>query len=186
MQPCGGDVVGDWTISGACANGASLAMQVVPNCPTVMATGVNVHASGSASFKADMTYTLNQTLTVSASGTLPSSCLVYAGLTLSCAQFDVLIQQYVAMYPMMLQAAHCSGDQTCNCNFTLAPQTTMETGTWSTTGTTLLTTPSTTVSYATDYCVQKNELHMMTVDTTMPMGPMGEATISADTVFTKK
>jgi hypothetical protein len=150
-----------------------------------MATASNIQATGNASFNADMTYNLTQTLSVSASGTVPSSCLQVGGFTLTCAEFDLLAQQYVAMDPTTIQSVHCAGDQMCNCSFTLAPQTTTETGTWSTTGTTLVTTTSTT-SFSTDYCVQKNQLHMMTLNTTMPMGAMGQANIDTDTVFTKK
>jgi hypothetical protein len=185
VAPCGGDVVGSWTISGACANAMSLAMQVVPNCPTATATASSIHATGSATFNMDLTYTLSETLTVSASGTVPAECLVYAGLTLTCAQFDELIQAYIASDPSMVQSAHCAGGMTCSCSFVLAPQTRTETGTYYTSGTALTTLTNTTGS-VTDYCVQKNELHMVSVNTTMPMGPMGQVNIDADTVFTKQ
>jgi len=185
VAPCGGDIVGDWTISGACANTASLAMQIIPNCPTATATASSIHATGSASFNPDMTYSLSETLTVSASGTVPSSCLMYAGFMLTCADFNLLIQEYVAMNPTMVQSATCAGGDTCNCSFTLAPQTRNETGTYLTTGTELSTTVNG-VLYGTAYCVQKNELHMVSVNTTMPMGPMGQVNIDADTVFKKQ
>jgi len=189
VAPCGGDIVGNWTITGACVNNAAVTMQiaqVLPGCTTATGSTSSIHATGSASFNTDMTYTLTETLSASGQATIPPSCLQVSGFNITCAEADLLLQQFIATTPMGIQSAHCSGTQSCVCDFTLAPTTTSETGTYSTTGTTLITTANTGTVNSVDYCVQKNELHMVAVDTTMPMGPMGQVNIDADTVFRKQ
>lgn len=187
VAPCGGDIVGNWKATGACANAMTLSMQVVPGCTDVMASSVNIQITGNASFNTDGTYTLNETTIVSGSGIVPASCLQLAGVPLTCSQFDLLIQQYIATDPTaMVKAAHCSGNTDCSCTFTLAPQVLAQTGTYNTLGSPVLTLNANDgIVYGADYCVQKNELHLIKVNATMPMGAMGQANIDADTVFTK-
>ena len=188
VSPCGGDITGNWTIKGACVSDATVTMQVaqiLPNCPSLTATATAVHASGSMSFDANMTYTLNETLSSSGQAMVPPSCLMVAGVTLTCAAADALIQQYIAANPMGVQSAHCTGSTTCVCDVTLAPTTTTETGTYTTSGTTVTTTSSTGTVGAADYCVQKNELHMMRVNAAMPTDSMGNVNTDVDTVLTK-
>jgi hypothetical protein len=61
------------------------------------------------------------------------------------------------------------------------------TGTYNTIGSPVLTlNASAGTVYGTDYCVQKNELHTMRVNATMPMGAMGQFNIDEDTFFTKQ
>jgi len=193
VGPCGGDVVGDWTVSGACVNNATLTMQIIPNCPMAMATGSNIKVTGHATFNADLTYNLTETITASGSGTVPPSCLqVISGVTLTCAELDLLIQQLVASDPTMLQSAHCTGNATCTCSFTTAPQTTTGAGNYynvgaegSTLEMILSDTGGVATALVTDYCVQKNEMHWVQVNTTMPLGAMGQANIDSDTVWRK-
>jgi hypothetical protein len=183
VQPCGGSVVGNWTISGECFNSASLNMDVMADCPgaTVNTSGVKV--SGSATFDANGNYTVMETVSLSATETIPASCLSMNGLTLTCAQLDQLIKQSVASDPTVFQSASCSGNSSCTCRFTLAPQTMNESGTYTTSGTSLMLSGS---SSAAQYCAQGNELHLMTLNMTMPMGSMGQANIDTDLVLTKK
>ena len=57
VAPCGGDVTGNWTISGACFNAAALNMNIGMSCPGA-AVNIRVFSvTGSASFNADLTYT---------------------------------------------------------------------------------------------------------------------------------
>jgi hypothetical protein len=188
VQPCGGDIVGNWKVSGACINAASLSMQIVPNCTDVMVKSATIKATGNASFNADGTYSMTLSSTLSGSGTLPASCLQVSGLTLTCEAFDLLVQEFIATDPtMMVQSAHCSGSTDCSCSFTLAPQLMSTTGTYNTIGSPVLTlNASDGTVYGTDYCVQKNELHTMRVNATMPMGAMGQFNIDEDTFFTKQ
>jgi hypothetical protein len=186
VAPCGGDVVGNWTINGACLNSAALTMNLVATCPgaSISVSSLSVH--GDASFNADLTYSVTETVSVSATETIPTSCLQLGGITLTCAQLDQSLQDSIAADPTMYQSAHCSGSATCTCSFTLAPRTMTETGTYATSGTTITTTASDGTSASSDYCRQGNELHLVSLNMTMPMGAMGQANIDADTVLTKK
>ncbi len=181
VQPCGGNVVGSYSVSVACFDNAALTMEIMADCPgaSINISGLNV--SGNASFNADLTYSITETISASLSETIPASCLTMSGVTVTCAQLDQEIQSVVAQSPGTYQSAHCSGSSSCTCSFVLAPQATSETGTYATAGTTITTTDSTGTPSSTSYCVQGNELHMLTVDMTMPMGK-----VSADLVLTKK
>jgi hypothetical protein len=183
VQPCGGDVVGDWNIVGACITSAALEnFDIGLDCPTATSSVTGLNVSGSASFNADLTYTRTQTLSATVQLTIPMSCLmVEGGITLTCAQFDQGLQQALAMQPGLYQSAHCAGSTTCSCTFILSPQTRSESGTYTTSGTTLTTTSSTGATDADQYCVQGNELHIPEFDMTMPMGA-----IQADTVLTRR
>ena len=181
VQPCGGSVVGNYSVSVACFDNAALTMQIGMSCPgaSINISGLNV--SGSGSFNADMTYSINETISASLSETIPPSCLTMSGITLTCAQLDQSIQAILTQSPGTYQSAHCAGSSSCTCTFVLAPQTTSETGTYTTSGTIITTTDSTGASSSSSYCVQGNELHMLSVDMTMPMGK-----VQADVVLTKK
>jgi hypothetical protein len=130
-----------------------------------------------------MTYSVTETISsASITETIPTSCFTTSGVTPTCAQLDQSIQALVTQSPDTYQSAHCSGGSTCTCTFTLAPQTTSETGTYTTSGTTITTTTdSTGASSSSPYCVQGNEFHMLSVDMTMAMGK-----VQTDLVFTKK
>jgi hypothetical protein len=181
VQPCGGDLVGDYNVSVACYNSAALNMDIGMECPGATITLSGVGVSGSASFNADLTYTMTTTVAISARETIPASCLMMNGITLTCAQLDQAIQQVIAMNPTVYQSARCAGSSSCTCTFTLAPMTQTEAGTYTTSGTTMTTTASGGTSSSDEYCVQGNELHIVQLDMTMPMGM-----IQADVVLTKR
>lgn len=189
VQPCGGDIVGDYTMTGACVNNGSIAMQIaqfLPTCPQLTANVSNIQLTGTESFNADMTYSADEVLTASGQATIPPSCLQVNGITLTCAQADQLIQGLIASSPGQLQSAHCAGTTTCVCGFVLAPMPLTQTGTYTTSGTTITMTASDGTYAANQYCVKGNQLHLITVNTTMPMGPMGQVNIDTDTVETRK
>jgi hypothetical protein len=180
VQPCGGDVVGSYNISGACYNSASLEMPVIEGCPGATVAITSLGVTGSATFGADMTYSVSETITATASQTLPASCLTMNGLTLTCMQVDQLAQQVLLSNPA-IQSIRCAGSSSCTCTFTLAPMTIAESGTYTTSGTTISLVDSAGGASSSEYCVQGNELHLISIDMTMPMG-----TIEADTVLTKR
>ena len=182
VQPCGGDVVGDYNITAACINNAAISMgDIGIDCPgaTTSVTGLSI--SGTASLNADMTYTRTQTISATVQMTLPPSCLTMNGITLTCAQLDQGLQTSIADPTSPFQSARCSGSSSCSCSFVLRPETQSDSGTYSTAGTTLTWTSSTGSADADQYCVQGNELHLPEVDMTMAMG-----TIQADTILTKR
>jgi hypothetical protein len=180
VQPCGGDVVGTYTIATACYGNATMDMPVIEGCPQATASVTSLGVSGSASFNADRTYAVSETIMGSASQTIPASCLTMDGLTLTCMQLDQLFQQLAAENPE-IQSIRCSGSSSCTCTFTLAPMTITESGTYTTSGTTLTLTDTAGGVSSSSYCVQGDELHLLSVDMTMPMG-----TIQADTVLIKR
>jgi hypothetical protein len=180
VSPCGGDVVGTYNVSAACFDTAALSMNLIADCPGASANISGLSVSGSASFNADTTYSVTETISATVSETLPASCLMMNGVTITCAQLDQAIQMLLTQIPGTYQSAHCSGGSSCTCTFTLVPQTTSETGTYTTSGTTITTTDSTGSTSSSEYCVQGNELHMLEVDMTMAMGK-----VQADLVFTK-
>jgi hypothetical protein len=181
VQPCGGSVVGNYSLSAACFDNAALTMEIGMDCPGATATVSGINVSGNGSFNADMTYSITETISASLSETIPPSCLAMSGITLTCAQLDQSLQLLLTQNPGTYQSAHCSGGSSCNCNFVLAPQTTSESGTYTTSGTTIMMTDSTGGISSSSYCAQGNELHMLQVDMTMAMGK-----VQADIVLTKK
>jgi hypothetical protein len=180
VTPCGGDVVGNWTVSGACLDSATLNMELGMSCPGAAISISRVNVSGSARFNVDLTYTVTTAASFTAQETIPASCLSSGGLTLTCAQLDQQLQQDIAADPSTFQSAHCSGSSSCTCTFTVAGEAQTETGTYTTSGTTFTTTASDGSISSNGYCVQGNELHIVQFDMTMPMGK-----IQADTVLTK-
>ena len=181
VQPCGGDVVGTYNVSAACFDSAALSMQIGMDCPGASVSISGLKVSGTGSFNADLTYSINETISASLVETFPPSCLTMSGVTVTCAQLDQSIQALLIQNPGTYQSAHCSGSSSCSCTFVLASHTTSETGTYTTSGTTITTTDSTGTSSSTPYCAQGNELHMLQVDMTMAMGK-----VQADLVLTKK
>lgn len=184
VQPCGGNLVGQWKVGGSCVNQAAFSMQVgaafAEFCPSATVDSPNFGASGTLAFNADMTYALMVTTTGSFKMNIPSSCL--AGAT--CAQLDAILK---ADPPPNTQSIACSGSGTCVCTAVLAPMMANETGTYSTAGTVVTTTPASGASPdAVEYCVQGTEGHFLSVDRTMNMGAMGQVTINQDIVATKQ
>jgi hypothetical protein len=181
VQPCGGDVVGDWNISAACVDNAVANMELPFECPGAMVRVTGLNVSGTATFTAGLTYTRTQTMSGSVQMTFAPSCLAMEGITPTCAQIDAILQLQLAQQPGTFQSASCSGSATCTCSFTTVPETQSDSGTYVTSGNTLTLTSSAGAVDADQYCVQGNELHIPEVDMTMAMG-----TIQADTVLTRR
>jgi len=177
VQPCGGDPVGNWHASSACADAAELNMAVLGGvmsfCSTATLSGYSVRPSGTFNIAADMTYALNLTLNLTVSINVPSSCLMGQ----SCALLSTALQAQVGTDGVT--AASCSGSSSCTCTVT-GVQTEAEMGTYTTAGTEMTLTDSTGSTDGGPYCVQGSTLHLLTVDTTMAM-----AKIQSDMVFTK-
>jgi hypothetical protein len=184
VQPCGGNVVGNYDVTAACTTDPTGGMDFGINCPEAVVGTPAISITGSASFNADFTYMLTRTVSATAPVTFPPSCLaaLTGGITLTCEQINQAVPLLIASMPDVIQAATCSGSgATCTCTVTLVPQTTSESGEYNTSGTTLTTIVSSTGTvYGGQYCVQGNELHYIQVEPTMPM------TIIADTVLTKR
>jgi hypothetical protein len=178
VQPCGGDVAGDWTIAGMCGTEGVMS---VSSCPAATGTASETW-SGTLTFDASMTYATNLTVSGTASVTYPQSCLTASGVTLSCAQLGQGLQMELMANPGMFQSAHCTGTSSCVCTLTLDSRPMMDSGTYTTSGTQLAT--SGTLG-SRPYCVKGSDLHLLTVDATAAAGPIGSLVITGDLVATR-
>src|SRR5689334_9941313 len=71
--PCGGEIVGTWSISSSCLS-ANISM-FEADCPAATATGVGLKITGTITYGADMTYTSQTTTTGSVRVTFPRDCI---------------------------------------------------------------------------------------------------------------
>jgi hypothetical protein len=163
VAPCGGDIVGDWTFVDACLSipGSPLGA----DCPSAVFEPADLHATGNVSYRADLTFSGTLTLSGSMTFTIPPSCTTIQGVTFTCAQFEQSLRQSMANDPTpTIQSVSCSDSAGCRCVFVMIPQTIPASGTYTTSGTTLQQSTSTTGA---QYCVQGSELHISGVDMDM-------------------
>jgi len=166
VTPCGGDVVGTWTIQSSCLE--NVAQQ--GGCPGSTVDQSTLNVTGSYAYRADLTYTLTGVLNGSATTTLPTSCLTLQGQILTCAQVQDLVTS--AADPGI--SITCTGTSTCTCVETLSNISISDAGTYAITTGGLLTLTSSDGSdpEMDDYCINGNTLTMSPhADATM----MGQA-----------
>lgn len=176
VEPCGGDVVGSWHLAAGCINTAALTATLAAACPGASASNGSITVNGTVTYNADLTYVASGVSeTVSITEVVPLSCTGQA----TCAAFAQSLMASGTGAP----AVSCSGSSTCTCTISGTNPVMAESGTYSTAGTTLSSIPTTTSVQSDDlYCVKGAALHVMSIDMTMNMGPMGQATIEADIV----
>jgi hypothetical protein len=184
VQPCGGDLTGTWQIDTVCADSGSLTNAFQdPQCPTAMAALGPVSVSGTLSFNGDKSYTVTELSSGSIIVTLPPACLTVNGITLNCAQVQQGIETAAAAdTPPTFSSVTCSGTTSCTCSMTFPKMVMNDAGTWSTSGTNLTIISTTQGPDSSGYCVQGTELHLITLDMTIPMGSMGTLKIAKDLV----
>jgi hypothetical protein len=186
VAPCGGDLLGSWTISDACATDTAFTSAVVAalGCPTATATSSAIQASGNYLFGADGTYTVTENVSATVALDVPSSCLVVAGVTVGCAELGGLLQVADTVRSAMCAQA---GSGTCGCTLVTAPQFD-ESGTYAIAGTTLNTTASTGTATGTTssggYCVvDGSTLHLVqTAPSTTTGATAGQTIVTGDIV----
>jgi hypothetical protein len=184
VEPCGGSVIGNWKVTTSCFNGASMG-----SCPNATLDVSGLRVSGNATYSADMTYALMASISGTSVTTIPASCMTSNGVTITCDQLNQSIQMDLATHPdPSVQSYSCvAAGSACKCTEVLTAVNTNETGNYTSAGTQLTTTPNDGSGPSTDdYCVQGTQLHVISVDTSMNMGPMGQATISNDIVLTRQ
>jgi hypothetical protein len=174
FQPCGGDVVGTWLFDTVCSDPAVNDMELAAQCggnADRKATGVSGMLSWLITFAADGT-TMSGELMESFHSTqiIPLSCTTHA----ACADID-------ADLTGLTSTATCTGTSTCTCDYSGTLSLPTATGTWSTSGTTLVLDNGT----GDPYCVAGNRLHVMTIAPTA-MGPTGEPLTIGALVGTKQ
>ena len=179
VQPCGGDVSGNWRATSACADQASLDaafMGAIADCPSATLTNVHYAPSGTLMFGSSMSYTADITMGISFNMNLPASCV--QGQT--CADVNTAIQSIVGTDG--ISSATCTGSGSCTCKIVGTLDVENSAGTYATAGTTLtLTASSGGNGDSGPYCVQGSTLHLVSVDMSMAM-----AKITSDIVLTRQ
>jgi hypothetical protein len=174
VEPCGGDIVGTWKLTEGCVDLDSLQPAAQATCGDASITSATFGITGSITFAADMTYTLAETVTGVLVWDFPASCVG----ALTCDAFaNMLFQGGSAGLSFT-----CVGTGACVC--TEASLTTRsDNGTYGLAGSTVVATSAVSGSTGSQlYCVQGSTLHLVSTDPTMNTGPMGQATITGDTV----
>ena len=144
-----------------CLNEASLMEQLMsPGCPSATVTNVNLTQTGSTVFTTTG-YAVAVTRGYSYTYNVPASCLNGGTCADLAAEF--------AQSPT-LQSSSCTGSTTCVCPLVYVPQDLTESGTYTTSGSTLTTTPTAGTAGTTSYCVEGNRLHFLDVQTITDMG----------------
>ena len=152
FTPCGGAIVGTWSITESCANiiGSSSS-----SCPGMTATVSHVQMTGTFTFTSNGTYNTATTTTESISATYPQSCLTSYNMT--CAQIGTSLNAGSGGVTGSCQSK-ANGDCACTENIASAPSTEQGTYTTSVSSLTMLKTGSTTTTGSAEYCVQGNTL----------------------------
>jgi hypothetical protein len=158
VQPCGGSIVGTWTVHTSCGSIGNFTGGVT--CTGATLDESMKVTSGTLTFNADMTYAT----TVAQSGTIkfkaPLSCT-------SAASCDELA---TSIYPMPPDATSTctTANAVCDCSIVYSgPMTGTDSGTYTTAGNVVTLTPSSGgPPIPGSYCVQGNELHLPTIGET--------------------
>jgi hypothetical protein len=179
VSNCGGDIVGDWTITSSCIKASGTMAD--SNCPTATLSA-SATVSGTSSFRTDLSYDLSWSFTGSETVSFPASCLTQSGVTVTCDQLNQAVAAGGA--PAGLDGLHCTNGNGggCNCNVNLPGQTMIETGTYVTSAGTVTTTPAGSTGDPRGYCVQGSRLDM-----TPPPGMMDPGlTSTGDITFMRR
>ena len=167
FTPCGGTLVGTWSFDTGC-NVSNLATMT---CPSVTST-VSPAATGTYAFNGDGSYTLNLTVDETGSVVYPAACL--SGIS-ACSGLDS-----TTTAGALTLTTTCTGSVTSSCTCAASfTGTVMDTGTYTTAGTTFTTSSMITgqTSPAAGYCVKGSQLQLAG-------GVMGAGSAGVYTVFT--
>ncbi len=188
VAPCGGDILGTWTVKEFCINDSVATFTDSDFCPTGTVDSSGLKVSGTVVYTADRTYKVDTTLSGAMKVILPPACLMDDGVTLTCTQMDQRQKAILAKNPDPdVKSVSCASvGVNCVCTSVMADQISTESGTFTTVGTKVNEKSKDTGETDTkDYCVQGNTLHAIHVDMKMTMAMMGKVVISMDAVATK-
>jgi hypothetical protein len=166
VDPCGGDLVGSWSIVEACTD-VDMALEFAASSALDAACGqayplivheTSMSLSGAWSFNANMTYTDMRLVTVVVEGSPLSTCLA----TRSCAELDAALQ--TAALPntdATIQSGRCVGESSCVCTIAVT-DTYTATGTYAVSGSSISrSSDDGTSNSMMDYCVQGESAHFV-------------------------
>lgn len=153
VAPCGGSVVGDWTIQAICETSAVFTGGA--DCAAATVDGSMRSVSGSLAFNDDATYTVSSSESGSLKFRVPLPCAPAA----TCDELASLI----GPFPPKGMTTCATADGNCDCTLTFnEPLALDDNGTYVTLGDALSLTSSTNAApFADRYCVQDNTLNLM-------------------------
>jgi hypothetical protein len=175
---CGGNVVGTWSISNLCVQNAAAAAMGT-SCPQTQVDASGLMETGTITFNSDMTYASTATLSGTIRETLPSSCLMSQGVTVTCAQLNTELQTLVQAANSPFSGGSCAqASSGCACSFQVASQTSTESGTYSVSGSTITTMPTGGTNSSETYCVQGSTLTLSSMSMSGMPGASGEVILT--------
>ena len=180
VQPCGGSVVGTWTIVNTCVSQSGFTPPAA--CPQV-SISETVNEMGTITFNADNTYSEAVSVNATLNEIIPASCL--SGLT--CSQLNDTIGAATMTDGGTTTSATCSGSASaCDCRITISGSNISATGSYVASGNMLTVTPSGGNASTDGYCVQGTMLHVTSTAMTMNMGAMGQMPIASEVVLQRQ
>ena len=157
VQPCGGSLVGTWTLQSSCESIANFVGDA--DCPGASLDQSMVVTSGSFVFNADLTYTVNTSVSGTRKVRAPLECIGAA----SCDEYATL---FVPGPPIATTTCTTAGN-TCDCTMVYStPEVGGNDGTYNTSGTIITAAPTGGIPSDAPYCVQGNTLYINEVDGT--------------------
>jgi hypothetical protein len=164
VLPCGGDLVGNWQLDGTCVHGAAFApfYQATLDASCAPEVTVTDDVTGSyvptmVSFAADGTYAGTFTLRGTIGLRFPNSCLPG-----TCADLDAKVSAMDDPEDAQNAASCRQAGNSCSCTIKRGFAS-VQTGTYTADGYTVLTDPSDGPGIYARYCVREDELHLVSL-----------------------
>jgi len=158
VSPCGGSLVGTWTITSSCESVSNFTDGT--ECPGATIDESQLVTSGTLVFNADMTFTVSGTIDGTRRFKVALACVAGVG---SCDDFASLISPG----PPEATTSCATAGSACNCTMVyVAPMASAQAGTYSTAGNVLtlnLNSPGAD-AIALGYCVEGSTFHMSRTD----------------------
>jgi hypothetical protein len=174
VLPCGGDVVGSWTMVDLCYDNAALTAEIAQVCPGATVNIQQASVAGGMTFNSDLSYTSTAVITQKAMLSVPVGCPAFN--TSSCAEFDATLRADPNV------VGGCAGSSTCNCSVEISAPFLGTAGSYQLVGTQLAANDVSGDSEASEYCVQDGLIHFMSVAVTLNMPGVGPMKVTTDVV----
>ena len=188
VQPCSGDVVGNWMFVEQCQSAASIAASKANFsanaagtwCPGQTLVGIEPQASGALVLDAAGAYALDLVFGGYIDINFPASCIAGASCDDATAGFQSQIEEGTFPIPSVTSIA-CAGAASCVCHAAIyRPRS--ESGTFSISGSVLSLTATTGAVTNKSTCVAGSRLHILDTST----GSTGQTAIDSDLVAMKQ
>ncbi|HEX4403769.1 MAG TPA: hypothetical protein VH560_03005 [Polyangia bacterium] len=180
VEPCGGNIVGNWKFASACGDDSLLGSDATDICATATLHISSITGDGGIVYGANGTYQSTGDIKIGFQLTVPMTCFA---TDKTCADLDTGFSQEMQQDMTITSHACAVTGSSCVCTI-VTDEPAAATGTYTTVGTSVTSTPTGGQASSDLYCVDGNTLHDINVDTTMQTS-MGMAKIVGDLVFTK-